>query len=204
MADLSTELEQLLDNPMGALDHGDPAVRRLAVSALAGTMHDPAVFSAVSALTRDDDAERVRAEATEAVGRCGAGLVDEALGLLEAVRTDPSTLVVEAAATAYGELADSRPLPWLIELATGDGDSMAREAAVAALGAIGDDAAIPELITLAASGPPQVRRRAMVALSVFEGPEVEAAVRAGLEDRNPMVREAAEMVVGETLRHQRG
>jgi hypothetical protein len=36
----------------------------------------------------------------------------------------------------------------------------------------------------------------VVALTVFEGPEIEPALRAAARDRNPMVREVAEMVVG--------
>ncbi|NNF70047.1 MAG: hypothetical protein HKN01_09765 [Acidimicrobiia bacterium] len=203
MGDLSTHLEDLLDDPVGALGHADPAVRRLAISALVGRMRERDIFDAVAALAGHDDSERVRAEATEAIGHCDGALTPDALSALEVIRDDESALIVEAAATAYGELTDPQPLPWLIDLASGDGDSMAREAAVAALGAIGDERAVSTLIALATSGPPQVRRRSMVALSVFDGPEVEAAVRSGLEDRNPMVREAAEMVVGETLRASR-
>jgi len=55
---------------------------------------------------------------------------------------------------------------------------------------------LPVLLDLVATGPPQVRRRCVVALTVFDGDEVEAAIRAAAVDRNPMVREAAEMVVG--------
>ena len=203
MGDLSTDLERLLDDPVEALSHRDPVVRRLAVSALVGAMDDASVFGAVAALATGDEADRVRAEATEAIGHAGTDLVDEALAVVESARADSATIVVEAAGTASGELADSRSVGWLTDVAAGDGDSMVREAAVAALGAIGDAGAIPVLIDLAGSGPPQVRRRAVVALSVFDGPDVEAAVRAGLEDRNPMVREAAEMGVGETLRASR-
>ncbi|MEA3502390.1 MAG: HEAT repeat domain-containing protein, partial [Actinomycetota bacterium] len=70
------------------------------------------------------------------------------------------------------------------------------EAAVAALGAIGDEAALATLLGLVAVAPPQVRRRAVVALTVFDDPAVEPAIRAAASDRNPSVREAAEMVVG--------
>jgi HEAT repeat protein len=79
-----------------------------------------------------------------------------------------------------------------------DEDKLVREAAVAALGAIGDHEAVPTLLDLITNGPPQIRRRCVAALSVFDGPEVEAALRAAAADRNPMVREAAEMVVGRT------
>jgi HEAT repeat protein len=93
-------------------------------------------------------------------------------------------------------LADPAAVPWLIELASTDGDRAGREAAVAALGAIGDDSALPTLLELVVSAPPQVRRRAVVALTVFDDPAVEPAIRTAARDRNPSVREAAEMVVG--------
>ena len=67
---------------------------------------------------------------------------------------------------------------------------------MASLGAIGDDRARPILLDLVRTGPPQIRRRTVVALTVFDGPEIETAIRGALEDRNPMVREAAEMVAG--------
>ena len=67
---------------------------------------------------------------------------------------------------------------------------------MAALGAIGDERAVPTLLSLVAEAPPQIRRRSVVALTVFDGEEIEAAIRAAATDRNPMVREAAEMVVG--------
>jgi HEAT repeat protein len=55
---------------------------------------------------------------------------------------------------------------------------------------------LPILLDLVETGSPQVRRRSVVALSVFEGERVTAALLAAAGDRNPMVREAAEMVVG--------
>lgn len=130
--------------------------------------------------------------AAEALG--GAG--QDSATILDQARGDKDVRVVEAVATAYGELRFAPAVPWLIAIAAGDGDRAAREAAVAALGAIGDEAALDTLLALAASAPPQVRRRAVVALTVFDGPEVEMAIRSAAGDRNPSVREAAEMVVG--------
>ena len=54
-------------------------------------------------------------------------------------------------------------------------------------------------VDLVGSAPPKVRRRCVAALTVFDGEEVEQALRAAAADRNPMVREAAEMVVGRNL-----
>lgn len=130
--------------------------------------------------------------AAEALGGSG----QDSVAVLDQARGDTDVRVVEAVATAYGELRFAPAVPWLIGIAAGDGDRAAREAAVAALGAIGDDAARDTLMTLVGSAPPQVRRRAVVALTVFDGPEVEAAVRSAASDRNPSVREAAEMIVG--------
>lgn len=141
-------------------------------------------------MTDDDGA--VRAMAAEALGEAGA----DAAAILDRVRHDEDGRVIEAVATAYGELRSAGAVPWLIDVASGDGDRAAREAATAALGAIGDDSAVDTLLALVASAPPQVRRRAVVALTVFDGPEVEAAIRSAARDRNPSVREAAEMVVG--------
>jgi HEAT repeat protein len=137
----------------------------------------------------------VRAEAAEALGRLGTAALEP---LLEAT-ADPDPVVVEAVATALGEVADPGAVDWLMSAARGSADRLVREAAVAALGAVGDPAAVPLLVELAGKAPPQLRRRSVVALTVFDGPEVEAAIAGALRDRNPMVREAAEMVMGRPL-----
>jgi HEAT repeat protein len=130
--------------------------------------------------------------AAEALGGAGG----RGVAVLDVVRLDDDPRVREAVATAYGELRHREAVPWLIDIAVSDGDRAGREAAVAALGAIGDDAALPVLLELVESAPPQVRRRAVVALTVFDDPAVEPAIRKAARDRNPSVREAAEMVVG--------
>lgn len=167
-------------------------VRRLAISTCVASGIEDRSAMIIGRLAVDDDDGAVRAMAAEALG--GAG--ENARAILEGARRDQDPRVVEAVATAYGELRHEAAVPWLIEVAAGDGDRAAREAAVAALGAIGDDAALDTLLALVASAPPQVRRRAVVALTVFDAPEVEPAIRAAARDRNPSVREAAEMVVG--------
>ena len=145
----------------------------------------------VDVLHTDED-ENVRAEAVEVMGALG----DDAYDAVLAATADPSSRVVEAAIAALGEIGDPRPHSWLIEVALGDGEPLVREAAIACLGSIGDRRAVPALLDLVRSGRPQLRRRAVVALTAFDGPEVEAAFRAARLDRNPMVREAAEMVIG--------
>jgi HEAT repeat protein len=148
--------------------------------------------AALEQLLANDPEPRVRAEAAEVLAEAGKAALEP---LLRATG-DEDGIVREAVATGFGELADPVALPWLMSAAAGDPEKLVREAAVAALGAIGDKGAVPLLLELIGNGPPQVRRRSVVALSVFDGPEIEAAIRLAREDRNPMVREAAEMVVG--------
>jgi HEAT repeat protein len=107
---------------------------------------------------------------------------------------DPDPSVVEMAAWALGEREDRAAVEALCRLAdaeSGHGDPLCREAAVAALGAIGDDAGLPAVLA-ALSDKPAIRRRAAVALAAFEGPEVEAALRRCLDDRDWQVRQVAE------------
>lgn len=184
-----TGLEGLIDEPWRFLSDPDPVVRRLAVSACAPRVTER--FDEIAALTGDPD-PLVRAEAVEVLSAAGK----RALPVLDAVRGDPDERVVEALATAYGEIEDRSPVGWLIASAEGSESRQVQEAAVAALGAIGDERALPHLLDIVKSGPPQVRRRAVVALTAFDGEDVEAALYAARDDRNPMVREAAEMVVG--------
>lgn len=167
-------------------------MRRLAISVcIARGLTDESI-AAIGQLAIEDRDGAVRAVAAEALG--GAG--ERALPILDRTRSDHDGRVVEATATAYGELRHAAAVGWLVDVATGDGDRAGREAAVAALGAIGDEAALPTLLELVGAAPPQVRRRAVVALTVFDDPSVEPAIRAAARDRNPSVREAAEMVVG--------
>ena len=186
------KLAALTADPTAYLSDPDPIARRLAVSASFGDASDPGVSAQLVELLVHDPEPRVRAEAAEALGAAGP----TALEPLLAATSDPDAIVVEAVATGLGELEDPVAVPWLIEAARTHDDRLVREAAVAALGATGDPRALPALLDLIASGPPQVRRRCVVALTVFDGDEVEAAIRAAAVDRNPMVREAAEMVVG--------
>ncbi len=167
-------------------------MRRLAISVcVASGPTDESIAALRQRLAIDEDG------AARCHGRGGArGAGDAAIPDLDRARADDDPRVIESVATAYGELRAGSAVPWLIEVATGDGDRSGREAAVAALGAIGDEAALPALLGLIAKAPPQVRRRAVVALTVFDDPAVEPAIRDAARDRNPSVREAAEMVVG--------
>ena len=107
---------------------------------------------------------------------------------------DPEASVVEMTAWALGERGDRDQVPALCRLAdsgSGHRDPLCREAAVASLGAIGDEAGLPAILA-ALSDKPAIRRRAAVALAAFEGPEVDAALRGCLDDRDWQVRQVAE------------
>jgi HEAT repeat protein len=183
-------LVALLSAPEQFLDDVDPELRRLAV---AGCADHPTVASRLTEMLRNDPDPLVRRECAETLGRSTA----DAVAPLEAALADQSSQVREAAAAGLGELAMPSSVPTLLERAADEAeDNLVREAAVAALGAIGDPAAIAMLLRLIEGGPPQVRRRCVAALSVFDGEDVEKALHRAAHNRNPMVREAAEMVVG--------
>jgi len=187
------ELVALVADPGSFLDNEDPIVRRMATTALddeeANTLFDRLVE------LLDDEEASLRAAAAEKLGVCGnRGLVH-----LSAAQHDEEADVREAVATAYGEISDASVIPWLVEVGNDDQDRTVKEAAVAALGAIGSDEAIDPLLEFIAKGPPQVRRRAIAAITVFDDPRIEPAIQRAAFDRNPGVREAAEMVVGKQL-----
>jgi len=146
----------------------------------------------LSELSARDPDEEVRAEAIEVLGLLG----EPASAAVVAALADASMRVVEAATTALGEIGDPTAVPWLIEASVDHENALVREAAIAALGSIGDQRSLPTLLEAVRTGKPQIRRRAVVALTAFEGPEVEAALTTARLDRNPMVREVAEMVLG--------
>ncbi len=185
------DLAAAMDDPLPHLASVDPVIRRLAVSLCSGRVDDSAIRTAVVARLSDDDGS-VRAAAAEVLGEAS----HEAFAALMSATPDSDSRVVEAVATALGEVGDPRALPWLIATSRDHEERIVREAAVAALGAIGDDDAVPVLLEVLTSGPPQVRRRAAVALTVFDDPRIEPALRAARHDRNPMVREVVEMIIG--------
>ena len=116
---------------------------------------------------------------------------------LSPLLSDGDSSVVETAAWACGEqveIADAT-LRRIIELATDHDDVLVREAAVAALGAIGDERGLPAILH-GCSDKPAIRRRAVLALAPFDGPDVDAALRSALDDRDWQVRQAAEDLLG--------
>jgi len=162
----------------------DPAVRATALGALgrAGALRAADVEHALA----DADAGVRRRACEEAVGLTDVDLVPRL--------TDVDVSVVEAAAWALGERGSDAAgaVDALVSVAREHDDALSREAAVAALGAIGDTRGLDTVLAAASSDRPAVRRRAVVALAAFDGPEVEAALRAALNDRDWQVRQAAE------------
>lgn len=175
----------------------NPQLRRAAV----GSFHRLGVLSTQRLVAFLDDEDRlVRHRAAEIAARRLAA--DEDLdggatvvrALLDRLADDP--LVAEVAAFALGEstggrLGEGDPVvvSALESTARHHDEHLVREAAVAALGSLG---AGRETILAALGDRATIRRRAVLALAPFEGPDVEAALQAALDDRDWQVRQAAE------------
>ena len=104
----------------------------------------------------------------------------------------------EIAAFTLGELPiDGEQIPRvsaaLERQATTHEDALCRESAVAALGSLGVGL---RSILHACDDVATVRRRAILALAPFDGPEVDRALGAALNDRDWQVRQAAEDLLG--------
>ena len=105
---------------------------------------------------------------------------------------DPS--VVEMAAWALGRAEERAAVPALCRLADrgrGHETPCAGRRRWPPSGPSGTDAGLPAVLA-ALGDKPAIRRRAAVALAAFEGPEVEAALRRCLDDRDWQVRQVAE------------
>jgi HEAT repeat protein len=165
------------------LDDADGGVRAAALGAVARSGGaDPALLATTA---RDDD-PRVRRRTAELVAT-GHGDTGPLAPLLD----DADPTVVEVAAWAAGERTDGSLIGRLSELVREHDDPLVREAAVAALGAIGDDGSL-EVVLAALEDRATVRRRAVIALAAFDGPEVDRALQAALDDRDWQVRQVAE------------
>jgi HEAT repeat protein len=162
----------------------DAGVRAAALGALARL--GAATAEEVAAALGDPDAS-VRARA------CAVAVATSAVDLVPLL-DDGEARVVEAAAWALGERgADGAGgVEVLVRVAADHADPLCREAAVAALGAIGDVRGRAAILHAAHGDRPAVRRRAVIALAAFDGPEVDAALRTALNDRDWQVRQAAE------------
>lgn len=111
------------------------------------------------------------------------------LGDVRALLGDDDALVVDAAVFALGEHLDADAVGELCEVAARHEDARCRESAIAALGSIGDERARATILA-ALNDKPAIRRRAIVALSNYEGPDIDAALESAGEDRDWQVRAA--------------
>jgi HEAT repeat protein len=102
---------------------------------------------------------------------------------------DEDALVVDGTVFALGEHLCVAAVEKMCVIAANHEDARCRESAIAALGAIGDDRA-RAVILAALDDKPPVRRRAIVALSNFEGPDIDAALERASADRDWQVRAA--------------
>ena len=199
---LSSEQRAVL---LSAIGDPDDRVRAGALGALVRlsgkeadqAVIEPAEVEAAWRAAQVDQSPNVRRRAAELAPKVRDLLIVLVIELAE----DSEETVAEAAAWALGEmvgeqyrredtaLADAT----LERLAISHKDALVREACVAALGARGVGLAT---ILAACSDKPAVRRRAVLALSPFEGPEVDAALQNALTDRDWQVRQAAEDLLG--------
>jgi len=182
--------EQLVELRGALRDDPDARVRAAALGALVRA-EAPDVFPAWSDAVTDRDAAVRRRAAELAPAVADARVAPPLVGML----ADRDVTVVEAAAWALGELGAGAvatdAVAALSATAHSHRDPLAREAAVAALGALADPAGL-DAILRACNDRAAVKRRAVLALAPFSGPEVDAAIRAALDDRDWQVRQAAE------------
>jgi HEAT repeat protein len=176
-------------------DDPDPRVRAAALGALA-RLPDPGPGPWLQAAADPDPSVRRRAaDLAPAFSSSPAEIVAFLVDLVG----DGDPGVAEAAAWALGELGDGAvaagAVARLAEVAGGHSDPLVREAAVAALGSLGDPAGLPAVLA-ACRDKPAIRRRAVLALAPFEGPEVDTALRAALDDKDWQTRQAAEDLLG--------
>jgi HEAT repeats len=172
-----------------ALGSGDPRTRVLALRA-ASRRH--LLDSAGWTCAIEDDAGEVRREALTLYAHEGPR--DDALDrCAQRALADPDPLVVDAAAFALGEHRCVAAVDDLVTVAAHHRDPRCREAAVAALGDLGDERGRETIIAALGDKAP-VRRRAVVALSNFEGPDVEAALESARADRDWQVRAAVDQL----------
>jgi HEAT repeat protein len=136
----------------------------------------------------DDDDVDVRREALNLIAHANVSDDDIFSAILRRLHDDDA-LVVDGAVFALGEHLYVGAVDQLCVIATTHDDARCRESAIAALGAIGDDRARAAIVAALDDKAP-VRRRAIVALSNFEGPDIDAALERASEDRDWQVRAA--------------
>jgi HEAT repeat protein len=166
---------------------------RVRAAALAALVRSTTTHHATSAWTRaisDHDA-RVRRRAADLAPQLQNA--DVTIPALTELLDDREVTVVTSAAWALGEqrTVPDATIDALAHTTTTHKDPRAREAAVAALGALGHQGGLPAILK-ACDDKPAVRRRAVLALSAYEGPQVDVALQRATTDKDWQVRQAAE------------
>jgi HEAT repeat protein len=171
------------------LRDNEPRHRVLALRSAArrGIMSEPTWTSALG-----DENVEVRREAL-ALLAYERGLSNELLGQVRLALDDGDALVVDAAIFTLGEHLDAKSVDRLADIARHHDDARCRESAVATLGVLGDDRGRAAILEALNDKPP-VRRRAIVALSNFEGPDIDEALAAAASDRDWQVRAAVDQL----------
>jgi HEAT repeat protein len=162
-------------------------VSRHRILALRGVVRQDLVTSEDWRSALSDDDVDVRREALNQIAH--VTIDEDVLADVARALDDGDALVVDGAAFALGEHLYVAAVERMCVIATSHEDARCRESAIAALGAIGDDRARPAILAALEDKPP-VRRRAIVALSNFEGPDIDAALLRASEDRDWQVRAA--------------
>jgi HEAT repeat protein len=163
-------------------------VGRRRVLALRGMVRQGLVTSDEWLTAIDDDDVDVRREALNLIAHV-AQIDDQVYNAMLRRLHDADALVVDGAIFALGEHLYEGAVDQLCVIAVSHDDARCRESAIAALGAIGDDRARPAILAALDDKPP-VRRRAIVALSNFEGSDIDAALERAAQDRDWQVRAA--------------
>jgi HEAT repeat protein len=174
---------------IAALHHELPRARSLAIRGLA--RHQCVDTTMLLSLLRDANSNVLR-DTLEVVAKLDA-VDDEITEALNTLLSHEDPLVVEATIFASGELGLSTLIDTLNRLTASHEDARCREAGVIALGQIGSDQG-RDAILAALQDKPTVRRRAVVALSSFEGSDIETALDAAAQDRDWQVRSAVEQL----------
>lgn len=169
----------------------DPSPRRR-ILALRGAVRQSLVSNEAWKSALDDDAREVRREVLNLIAYSPVDLGAIVARIIELL-DDPDPLVVDGAVFALAEHQCIDAVEPLVGIATNHDDARCRESAVAALGVLGDDRGRSAVLGALNDKPP-VRRRAIVALSNFEGPDIDEALERASEDRDWQVRAAVDQL----------
>ena len=172
-----------------SLELGDAVSRASALAALA-RMDALSIADLQSAVV--DDQPLVRRRALLLLPDRWSEESAAQIDLVAALHDDDPT-VLEVACFVAGECVPTnrRVVQRLMELCVAHDDPLCRESAVAALGSLGDPEATAAVLT-ACDDRATVRRRAVLALTAFDGADVDAKLAAMAEDVDWQVRQAAE------------